>query len=78
MLSDRGELQAGMISIASLTIVVQIFVAVIALLFGICIIIIARPIINECVRRRNEERLLDRGQMSRTDIMMANVMRQSS
>ena len=75
MLSDRGELQAGMISIASLTIVVQIFVAVIALLL---IIIIARPIINECVRRRNEERLLDRGQMSRTDIMMANVMRQSS
>ena len=75
MLSDRGELQGGMISIASLTIVVQIFVAVIALLL---IIIIARPIINECVRRRNEERLLDRGQMSRTDIMMANVMRQSS
>ena len=75
MLSDRGELQAGMISIASLTIVVQIFVAVIALLL---IIIIARPIINECVRRRNEERLLDRGQMSRTDIMMANVMHQSS
>ena len=75
MLSDRGELQAGMISIASLTIVVQIFVAVIALLL---IIIIARPIINECVRRRNEERLLDRGQISRTDIMMANVMRQSS
>ncbi len=75
MLSDRGELQAGMISIASLTIVVQIFVAVIALLL---IIIIARPIINECVRRRNEERLLDRGQMSRTDIMMANAMRQSS